>query len=142
MVHNLGSLIIYQGNPKKAKKILTRCQSEGLVLSKVEDEVIGFNHAQIGAFLFEKWGLAPSLVEAVRFHHEPSKAREFLLDAAILHTADFITYKMNFGIEKRLILPDVDTEAVRMVDVGLDTLPGIRNAVNRQIEEILSLFKD
>ncbi len=142
MLHDLGSLIIYQGNPKKAKKILTRCQSEGLVLSKVEDEVIGFNHAQIGAFLFEKWGLAPSLVEAVRFHHEPSKAREFLLDAAILHTADFITYKMNFGIEKRLILPDVDTEAVRMVDVGLDTLPCIRNAVNRQIEEILSLFKD
>lgn len=142
MLHDLGSLIIYQGNPKKAKKILIRCQSEGLPLSEVEEAVLGFNHAKIGAFLFEKWGLAPSLVEAVRFHHEPSKAREFSLEAAILHTADIITYKMKYGIEKKLVIPDVDTAAIRMVDVNLDTLPGIRGAVDRQIEEIISLFKD
>ena len=142
MLHDLGSLIIYQGNPEKAKEILTRCQSDGLPLSEVEDKVIGFNHAQLGAFLFEKWGLAPSLVEAVRFHHEPSQAREFSLEAAILHTADFIAYKMKFGIEKKLVIPDVDNEAVQMVDVNLETLPEIRNAVDRQIEEITSLFKD
>ena len=35
MLHDIGSLIIYQGNPKKAREILSRCRSEELLQSLI-----------------------------------------------------------------------------------------------------------
>jgi HD-like signal output (HDOD) protein/CheY-like chemotaxis protein len=36
-----------------------------------DEATLGFTHAGLGAYLLGLWGLAPGVVEAVAFHHEP-----------------------------------------------------------------------
>lgn len=140
MLHDLGSLIIYKKNPDKAIKTLTRCKHEGTSQTDVEDQVFGFSHAKAGGIIFQQWDLDPSLGEAVRFHHEPAKAQKYYLEAAILHTADIIAYKMKYGLKERDITPQIDSNAVRLVEVDITTLPAIRDAVESEIEEVFYLF--
>lgn len=42
-----------------------------------EKMAFGFNHANVGAALLEKWNLPPQLVACVRHHHDPLGASDF-----------------------------------------------------------------
>ena len=44
---------------------------EILPLWVAEKEIFGSNHAEVGAYLLNLWGLPESVVEAVAFHHQP-----------------------------------------------------------------------
>jgi putative nucleotidyltransferase with HDIG domain len=140
MLHDIGSLIIFQGNPKKAREILSRCRSEGLPQSVVEEEVFGFSHARVGALIFKEWGLSPSLVESVRYHHCPTQAENFPLETAILHVADFLAYKMNYNLSDDYPIHPVDPNVVPMTGVARDSLNYICQSVNTQMAETLDIF--
>ena len=42
------------------------------LLPESERAVVGHDHAEIGALLFERWRLPKVLVEAVAHHHDPT----------------------------------------------------------------------
>ncbi|MEZ6210110.1 MAG: HDOD domain-containing protein [Phycisphaerales bacterium] len=44
-------------------------------LPVLERETLGFDHAQTGAALGEKWRLPDSVIQCIRHHHDPSKAQ-------------------------------------------------------------------
>jgi len=140
MLHDIGSLIICQGNPKKAREILSWCKSEGLTQSEVEEEVFGFSHARVGALIFKEWGLSPSLIESVRYHHCPSQAENFPLETAVLHVADFLVYKMKYTLGNSYAIHPLDPNMVRMTGVTRESLGYIRQAVHAQMAETLNIF--
>jgi HD-like signal output (HDOD) protein len=41
---------------------------------EIELEILGFSHAEDGAYLLALWGLPYPIVEAVAFHHNPGAA--------------------------------------------------------------------
>lgn len=142
MLHDIGSLVIYKEVPEKAREILTRCQSEGLALTTVEEEVLGFTHAQVGAIIFSKWGLPRTLIEAVQFHHNPSKSEEHPLYPAIVHLADIIAYEMNLGTGGEPGIPKLDPGAVQRVGLNRSFLTDIQDYVRDQVEDAVSIFYD
>ncbi|NIQ02208.1 MAG: HDOD domain-containing protein [Nitrospinaceae bacterium] len=142
MLHDIGSLIIYQEIPEKAQEIISRCQSENLPLDQVEEEVLGFTHSQVAAVIFKKWGLAPGLIEAVQHHHHPSKAREYPLYPAVVHLADIIAYEMDLGSGGEPGVPHLDQGAVRRVGLNRQFLTDIQDYVRDQVEETVSIFYD
>jgi putative nucleotidyltransferase with HDIG domain len=140
MLHDIGSLIIYKEIPDKAREILTRCKSEGLSLSIVEEEVLGFTHTEVGAVIFTQWGLPESLVEAVRYHHRPSEAKEFPLFPAIVHLADVIAYEMKLGTGGEPTIPVLDPAAIKRTALTRAFLTDIQDYVRDEVDEAISLF--
>ena len=56
---------------------------------KAERQVLGIDHAEVGARLLEHWNLPEALVEVVRWHHDPSNvSEEQALVTDLVHTAD------------------------------------------------------
>jgi putative nucleotidyltransferase with HDIG domain len=66
----------------------------GLVELKSEYEVIGTSHAEMGAYLLGLWGLPNQVVEAVAYHHFPSKiiVEGFAVTSAV-HIANGLYHK-------------------------------------------------
>ena len=142
MLHDIGSLILYKEIPDKAREILTRCKSEGLSLSTVEEEVLGFTHAEVGAIVFTKWGLPGSLVAAVQYHHNPSEAKDHPLFPAIVHLADIIAYEMDLGTGGEPTIPVLDPAAIQRTGLTRAFLTDIQGQVRDQVDEAVSLFFD
>jgi putative nucleotidyltransferase with HDIG domain len=142
MLHDIGSLIIYKKIPEKAREILTRCKSEGLSLSAVETEILGFSHAEVGAAIFTKWGLPASLVEAVQYHHNPSEAKNHPVFPAIVHLADIIAYEMDLGTGGEPTIPVLDPAAIQRTGLTRSFLTDIQDSVRSQVDEAVSLFVD
>ncbi|MES0371739.1 MAG: response regulator, partial [Mariprofundaceae bacterium] len=61
ILQNVGSLIIISGFPDEYRQITARANEENLPVWKVEQELLGASHAEIGAYLIALWGL-PSTI--------------------------------------------------------------------------------
>jgi HD-like signal output (HDOD) protein len=72
----MGKIIFANVHPELLEKIKDFCTEKNLPASTFEDLSAGMNHAEIGALIAEKWNFPESLVNAIRFHHDPSAAPE------------------------------------------------------------------
>jgi len=91
LLHDIGHLVMLNKIPELLQDALLRTvQGESLPLYLEEREVIGFDHAQVGAELARVWNLPAYLVECIEFHHEPQKAKDFKLETALIHIANAV----------------------------------------------------
>jgi HD-like signal output (HDOD) protein len=74
LLHNCGKLVLASCLGQEYKMALDMVSQTGISLIDAEEEVLGCNHAQIGAYLLGLWGLSDGVVEAVAWHLEPSTA--------------------------------------------------------------------
>ncbi len=94
LLHDIGQLIILHKLPEMARETHLRAGDSGMPLSQIEQEVIGFDHIQVGVELLRFWRLPPSILDAVGCHQNPERAEEGPLGAAIIHIADCLASRV------------------------------------------------
>ena len=73
-----------------------------------EERETGMSHAEMGAFIAERWNLPEDIVDGLLCHHLPSKAKDICL-AVTIHLADTIAHS------SVLSLGEVNTAAARFL---------------------------
>lgn len=76
ILHDLGILVIYQNDAMLAAAISRQIDEQHQLRDQAEREVLGFDHAEVGALLLEAWGLSAELAELVRCHHQYQLAQD------------------------------------------------------------------
>lgn len=76
LLHDIGKVVLGEFVDVDLESIRTLAFEQGLSFEAAEREVLGIDHAQVGALLLDEWGLGGTLREAVRWHHEPEGAGE------------------------------------------------------------------
>jgi hypothetical protein len=64
---------------------------------EAEKEVLGVDHAEIGARIGEKWGFSPLMVQVIRNHHIPKISSSDDLSLPIVYLSDSICMMMGIG---------------------------------------------
>lgn len=72
LLHDVGKLVLVTSFPDVYEKIIAATVRENALLSDWEQEMLGANHGEVGAYLMGLWGLPDLVVEAVAYHHNPS----------------------------------------------------------------------
>jgi HD-like signal output (HDOD) protein len=97
LFHDVGLLVFLLAEPTAGPLIgrLLDTEADG------EEEVqrFGFTHAEAGAVLAGDWGLDVLQVAAIRWHHEPARARAGQGLAALLAAADRLARAVRHGEE-------------------------------------------
>ncbi len=97
LLHDIGSLLLYQRVPEKARDLLLAADGDEQALYEAELGALGFSHADLGGLMMELWKLPVPLQEAVRFHHSPAQAQDGKLEAAIVHIAEALANRSEIG---------------------------------------------
>ncbi|MBI4682872.1 MAG: HDOD domain-containing protein [Nitrospirae bacterium] len=90
LLHDLGFLVMNRYFPDDYFRVL-RAMEKKVPLLEAEKEVFGFTHADIGAWLTDKWQLPDSVHDVALYHHSPALAKRNIKNAAVIHIADYIT---------------------------------------------------
>jgi putative nucleotidyltransferase with HDIG domain len=83
ILHDIGRLIMLK-IPEQCIMIMDFIERTGCDLVEAEYTIMKTSHAELGAYLLGLWGLPGNVVEAVAFHHNPSK----LLDDVFIMPAE------------------------------------------------------
>jgi len=89
MLHDVGVQLIVKYFPEEYQIIFSN-KNENKNFLDLEVDALGISHQDVGAYLLNKWDLPTSLVECVKFHHNPSETAENIKLVAVIHLADFV----------------------------------------------------
>jgi len=87
LLHDIGLLALCYCEPELAKQVFDKTRDEKIDIYEAEQEILGFDHADIGRELLLQWGLPENLPEAVYWQHHLTKTDIPSLDACIVHLA-------------------------------------------------------
>jgi putative nucleotidyltransferase with HDIG domain len=119
MVHDIGRLAIFQYNEKVFYEIENYSQAKKTTLADAETAITGFDHAQIGAMILQKWGFPEAIVQAVAYHHkfyDDLKDKELV---AIVTIANFISNSLGFGSAN---IPSLDSGVLKLYDLDFEII--------------------
>ena len=140
LLHDVGSLIIYHKIPDLAREALLAADRNSGVLYQAEQEVMGFDHAQVGGELMREWRMPATLQEAVEFHHDPGKAGEAPLECAIVYIANIMTKLAEQNDEIQEYLPSVDLQAWKITRLSENVIEPMLHEASAQFAEALNLI--
>ena len=92
LVHDVGKIILAMGVRESFEEVVRRAPDAGGQMHRVEKELLGTSHAEVGAYLLGLWGLPFDIVEAVAYHHHPELVEPTELLIAV-HVANALSQR-------------------------------------------------
>ncbi|MPY26748.1 HDOD domain-containing protein [Shewanella psychropiezotolerans] len=83
ILHDIGELLIATIEPDKSAKI-RELATNGDKKSLIEQDILGYESAEVAALLAKNWKFSPELVEGIKYQNHPYKAEPFSKQAALL----------------------------------------------------------
>ncbi|MDP3653042.1 MAG: HDOD domain-containing protein [Rhodoferax sp.] len=95
LLHDFGKVVLAQSMPKEFRLALETSQWNETPLHLALREIIGADHAFVGAMLVERWRFSADLVEVIRHQHSPEINDTPMM--ACVFAANQISKKLKFG---------------------------------------------
>ena len=140
LLHDIGRLLILQKLPEEAIQIINiqrACPARKLC--EIENEILGFDHAELGKVLCESWQLPDSLSVAIGHHHTPEFNGEHELEIALLHVANVMAHALEMG-EEDDFEHHVNIQAWKMLNLSQRTIKKVLQESVTQFLEVLELL--
>ena len=98
LLHNIGKLTLSVWLENRLGGMTQIAYRAGVGFDQIEKQLLGFDHADVGAHLAESWNLPAPLVGAIRFHHHPTEdvTSQDLTDC--VHLADHLAMDLGIGL--------------------------------------------
>ncbi|MEI6107181.1 MAG: HDOD domain-containing protein [Opitutae bacterium] len=90
LLHNIGKVVMAYAFPNELQKIMSTPLPDPGAVSLLERELIGWDHARIGAYYLNRHQLSEEITFAVLYHNEPRRAPRHQLFAAAVQVADYL----------------------------------------------------
>lgn len=88
---DIGQAVLAISSPPDFERMLATARERGVAYHELEREFFGATHAEVGACLLGLWGLPLELIEAVAYHHTPSRVQHAHTRVlAAVHLADTV----------------------------------------------------
>jgi putative nucleotidyltransferase with HDIG domain len=119
LLHDVGKVVLADEAPAAIRTVQGLVREQQLLVSDAEQQVLGFTHADVGAWLLQRWNLHPRLTDPVAHHHRFDERREHADRTAIVHIADILARARGIGNPGDPGLPALDAAAWRVARVEM-----------------------
>lgn len=144
LLHDIGKNVLDRTAHDEFSRAVDMSHAKARPLWECEQEVLGIDHAALGARLAETWNLSHDLRIAIERQHYPSKEGAPDPLVAIVHAANQICRSLNFGSDGDAGPVDVDGEVAVLLklDKGvLELLAAELELRMKEAEEFLKFSK-
>ena len=137
LLHDIGHLVIFNRAPEQAHEaILLTVQGEAsLDLYQAERQVMGYDHAEVGAELARYWHLPDILVSCIAYHHDLHATKEHIQAVAVIHIANAIASLPYSDIPTADDLGRVSPEAWDLAQIRPEGISGAVQEAQQHIGE-------
>jgi putative nucleotidyltransferase with HDIG domain len=97
LVHDVGKITMAAVFPDYFGEIHFRAAEEDRELVEIENDILGIDHAELGALYLKNHKLPEALIETARFHHQPERATFHGPIVAAVQIADLLVRHARIG---------------------------------------------
>jgi len=135
LLHDVGKLVMGSFVEADFSAIDDLVSERKISFATAEREILGINHAEIGASILEKWALPEDLVDVVRWHHEPGLAPEANMLVDAVHVSDVLCLMLGIGTGREGLTYDPDPAVMARLGLRVAELESIASYVLQDLAE-------
>ena len=119
LLHDVGKLVLGEFLAEGLNRVDNQTDPR-MSFEAVERQILGADHAEVGARILEHWSFPEALVQAVRYHHAPDAADPPSAVIDIVHVANVLCLMIGIGVGREGLQYAPSAEAVARL--GLRTV--------------------
>lgn len=135
LLHDIGKAVLEQYYPQAMTQVVQTAERLTLRQHEAEEQILGFNHADVGLALAIQWNLPTALAEAIGCHHYVQTATTAPKLVAVVAIASDIANMIEDGIDEDLWSVMISQDALEMLGIAPEQtealLAGCRVEVER-----------
>ena len=143
LIHNIGILALIQCMPQQYSLVLKEKDRTLCSYHEAENQILGFNHMEIGEYLIRTWGLPETFFTPVLYHHNPqglkAKNSKIELLTKVLNLSSLFI-DLNTFPDKKLYLAMLEFYVKEYGFTGKFRTDEITKQIHEQTMEVFPLF--
>ncbi len=141
LLHDFGKLAVCIAAPLEYRRVLAKCEREGLYPCRVERELLGADHAAIASWLSGRWSMSTSVTDAIACHHQPHQASAAACElAAIVNAADWLAWDFGVGSTHLSRPPSLDPGITERLHIDEQRTAKIGHELRTEIARSAEVF--
>jgi putative nucleotidyltransferase with HDIG domain len=141
LLHDIGKLIHAAYLREEFNSVVTDIVETGSQMSESEKKILGFDHAQTGSALAEKWRLPKKTVNMIAHHHLSYIPDTLTREIAAVHIGNTLCVALRMGSSGEKRVPIVNQKAWEILDLGLSDLEYVVQRSTKLFEESVSIME-
>ncbi len=131
LLQGIGEILLWMNFPQKCDAVRTLVMESGKPLCLAEEEVIGINHCEAGAWMIRQWKLNSFIADAILYHHAPLVEIQGAFPLVkIVRLADVFCHVQDKDDD---FIYDAGDE---LLDLGTEQIEDIRTGVRGEVEGV------
>lgn len=142
MLHSIGELLIRLVIPSESKKIQAAVDAGGK-LAEVENAMLGYNYAEVGAELAKRWKFPEEIVHGIRHHTSGDLADLDEPLAGLTHLALYVHTSHKQALSTQELLDGFPMEVAKSINMDveqalsdLESTDGIESGMDTLLDDI------
>jgi putative nucleotidyltransferase with HDIG domain len=127
LLHDIGKIVI-NSYLKAEAALLQSARSKNTTQTDydLENNTIGYNHAQIGGFMAVHWKLPDKLSNAITCHHTPILDENTDLIVPVVHLSNYVAKQTFYDKNDSHLVGTVDPAVMEYLDLNEEVLDGLK----------------
>jgi len=134
LLHDIGKVMIKIELPEESSYVDQEAAKKQISTYEAEEKILGVNHATIGNWLCQQWNLPNTLSDPIIYHHKPNLSKFARRSTTIVHVANVLVRGIGFGFAGDNLVPQIDPEAWKELDISDPLLEAIIKEMDDKLE--------
>lgn len=141
LLHDVGKVILGVHVQPQYQAILALTELDEMPFHEAEKYVLGFDHAEVGQKIGEKWNLPPTLCAAIAGHHCLERGDEAPKLTAVVHVANAVCLMEGLGIGGDGLRSYLDPTALALLELTERDVEVVMDEMVQQMEHARPMFE-
>jgi len=133
LLHDIGKVVLDQYVASAYPLFYRQLFEEEINFAETEKRILGNDHTEAGCDLALRWSLPDSLVDTIRYHHEPENGGQNPELTHIVYLADLIMSRFHTGLELERLSTEALSERLRAIGFSIEKFSEIVDLVPTEV---------
>lgn len=134
MMHDIGLVVMERFIPYELSTNLAESRRMKVPLWEIEQQRLGYDHAEVGGILAERWGFTQTTINAIRYHHEPEKDEKTVEASRIVALANLIAHQCGYCNNQAEESQPMDPYLMMQLEITEGNITLITEVIQQEIE--------
>jgi putative nucleotidyltransferase with HDIG domain len=140
LLKDIGKVVLEQYVAECAEEINTLVATGSHSFEEAEKQVIGIDHAELGAMTAQVWQFSHKMVDIIKYHHRPGECASAPKEAAVVHLSDVVCMMMGIGAGSDGLAHRFDQRLIESMGISDTDLQEIMAGIPEKLAEIESFI--
>lgn len=141
MMHDIGYLVLERFFPEEFDQVVIYAKQTLKPMAAAEKEVLGFDHAEVGAVLARTWNLSPSIWAAIRYHHDPEQDDTWKSTTELVAIANQLAYDGGFLNQNTGRFTPVGPSLLEEIGIPPEQYETILQVIRNEVDRTQAAFQ-